>query len=108
MSLNKVLYDGKPQAHPAIGFVGCTLVEYRGEQLRGDSSTVIADTALDCSVHSQCARANHDVPAWSGLDCVGNQVLKDSPEQTGVRIGGEIVGHIVAELSAGGARDWMQ
>ena len=99
VSLSKRLHDGETQARSArILRIGFSLVEDFFEKLFGDSRTVVADPALNGTFRAKFPCPDDNLSAWRVLDCVGDQVLKDPPQQTGVCIDDQVVGHLVDQL----------
>ena len=78
------------------------------EKFFGDSRPVVADPAFHGAFLTQFPCPDDNLAARRVLDCVGDQVLKDPPQQTRVCIGDQVVGYLVDQLSAGGSCHRME
>ncbi len=96
MKLGKCFYDRKAETHAALVLrIRFPLFEDFCERLLGNTRSVVADPALNNSVYGVFPCPDDNLTARSVSDGIGNQILKHTPQQTGVCIYDQIVGNLV-------------
>lgn len=84
------------------------LVEHRAAAILRHALAVVADKTLHGVILARHARSDDDLPARRVGDRVRDQVLKHTPQQTGIGVDDEIVGNLVDQLRRVGHGDWVE
>ena len=107
VSLDKCLNDSETETQATfILRISFEFIEHFFKVVFRDAGTVVADRTFDGAV--KLTRLNVDLSARSELDCVGDQVLKDPPQQAGICIKDQVVRDFIDELGAARSSHWTK